>query len=904
MENEYYKRYEPFWGSWYIKRFIGAGSYGKVFEIEERDNFGNVYKGALKAITVPSSQDEIDELLAGMSKENVSTYFDDYVEGLNREIVLMSKLTGNSNIVSYQAHKAIRHDNGVGWDILIRMELLTPLNAYINANGPLDEQMVIKLGIDICKALEICKQYNVIHRDIKPANIFISETNNFKLGDFGIARIASESTGASTKAGTANYMAPEVFQGKKYTSNVDIYSLGIVMYQLLNANRLPLMPPYPKDISYKEREQALTQRLSGAPLPPPLNASALLVNIVLEACAPSPVDRYDSPTQMRQELEAIYNPDGRTFSLWPTLHYHVSEGGTLRTSSKSKLKELDLKIGEETNVTAVPDDDYEFSGWNDGLKEATRKDKASREHHIVITAEFSKKTSPPAPKTTCVASYIVSGPGVLSSGDGTSHTTLTLTVEEGASVSVTATPKVGYHFVRWSDGLTTANRVDKITKDNLNVAAIFEKKKKREKEKKKKKIVHYVIIVLIVWQLLGFVGFILSMFDSTNSSSSSASGSAISISSETTASSEEPDSTSVVERTGALIYCVEGGGTLSTSSASGLEELRLEDGEETKVTAVPDEGYEFSGWDDGVTDNVRKDETSEEDTVITAIFKKSDGPVVPDPTYYTATYAVSGSGTLKSGKTSGKTKLSLTVEEGKSVSVTAVPGANYHFVRWSDGSTNATRTDKNITSDLNITAVFEANPDPEPVPTPTPEPTKYTVQYTASGEGKIQDAKGNTHSTLSYTVTSSDAVSVAAVAASGYHFVKWSDGNTSATRTDRGFGGNVALTATFEKDAPPVSSVNWDYGNYGGGVVIYGYTSSSSISQLTIPSTLGGLPVVRIEKYAFSGRSEIHSVSIPSSVVEIGYNAFEGTGVSSVTVSASCSVDSTAFPSGCTVNRR
>lgn len=367
---------------------------------------------------------------------------------------------------------------------------------------------------------------------------------------------------------------------------------------------------------------------------------------------------------------------------------------------------------------------------------------------------------------------------------------------------------------------------------------------------------------------------------------------------------------SEVTAAGALIYSVEGGGTLSTSSASGLEELRLESGEETKVTAVPDEGYEFSGWDDGVTDNPRKDETSEEDTVITAIFKKSDGSVVPDPmpdpTYYIATYSVSGSGTLKSGKTSGKTKLSLTVEEGKSVSVTAVPGANYHFVRWSDGSTNATRTDKNITSNLNITAVFEANPDPEPVPTPIPEPTKYTVQYTASGQGSIQDVKGNPHSTLSYTVTSSDAVSVAAVAASGYHFVKWSDGNTSATRTDSGFSQNKTYTATFEQDAPSPSPtpVTWDYGDYGGGVVIYGYTSSSSISQLTIPSTLKGKSVVRIEKYAFSGRSEIHSVSIPSSVVEIGYKAFEGTGISSVTVSANCSVDSTAFPSGCAVNRK
>lgn len=367
---------------------------------------------------------------------------------------------------------------------------------------------------------------------------------------------------------------------------------------------------------------------------------------------------------------------------------------------------------------------------------------------------------------------------------------------------------------------------------------------------------------------------------------------------------------SEVTAAGALIYGVEGGGTLSTSSASGLEELRLESGEETNVTAVPDEGYEFSGWDDGVTDNPRKDETSEEDTIITAIFKKSDSSVAPDPTpdptYYTATYSVSGSGTLKSGKTSGKTKLSLTVEEGKSVSVTAVPSANYHFVRWSDGSTNATRTDKNITSNLNITAVFEANPDPEPVPTPTPEPTKYTVQYTASGQGSIRDAKGNPHSTLSYTVTSSDAVSVAAVAASGYHFVKWSDGNTSATRTDSGFSQDKTYTATFEQDAPSPSptTVTWDYGDYGGGIVIYGYSGSSSVSSLRIPSTINGKTVVKIDKYAFVGRSEVRSVSIPSSVTEIGSHAFYDTHITSVTISASCSVCDNAFPSNCTVTRQ
>ena len=329
MENEYYKRYEPFFGEWRIKRFIGAGSYGRVFEIERRDEFDTVYTGALKAVTIPSSQGELDEILAdGMDMNGASTYFRDYVKELNREIALMSKLKGHSNIVSYEDHKMFPHEDGVGWDILIRMELLTPITSYLKQNHTFTRREVIQLGMDLCKALEICQRYNIIHRDIKPANIFISETEDFKLGDFGVARIASASTGASTRAGTVNYMAPEVFKGEKYTSNVDIYSLGLVMYQLLNNNRMPLYPPYPQPITPSSRERAQAQRLSGAALPPPANAEGRLAEIVLKACAPDPAQRYDSPTVMRQALEAILYTEGEAKMIYP-------EGDTVPVPSTS-----------------------------------------------------------------------------------------------------------------------------------------------------------------------------------------------------------------------------------------------------------------------------------------------------------------------------------------------------------------------------------------------------------------------------------------------------------------------------------------------------------------------------------------------------------------------------------------
>ena len=329
MENEYYKRYEPFFGEWHIKRFIGAGSYGRVFEIERRDEFDTVYTGALKAVTIPSSQGELDEILAdGMDMNGASTYFRDYVKELNREIALMSKLKGHSNIVSYEDHKMFPHEDGVGWDILIRMELLTPITSYLKQNHTFTRREVIQLGMDLCRALEICQRYNIIHRDIKPANIFISETEDFKLGDFGVARIASASTGASTRAGTVNYMAPEVFKGEKYTSNVDIYSLGLVMYQLLNNNRMPLYPPYPQPITPSSRERAQAQRLSGAALPPPANAEGRLAEIVLKACAPDPAQRYDSPTVMRQALEAIRYTEGEAKMIYP-------EGDTVPVPSTS-----------------------------------------------------------------------------------------------------------------------------------------------------------------------------------------------------------------------------------------------------------------------------------------------------------------------------------------------------------------------------------------------------------------------------------------------------------------------------------------------------------------------------------------------------------------------------------------
>ena len=308
MDAEYYKKYEPVFGKWYITKQLGAGSYGKVFEIQRTDALdGTVYRGALKAITIPSSPEELQSVLDedGLDRQGASSYFRETVVALNREIALMNKVKGHSNIVSYEDHDVIEHTDGIGWDILIRMELLTPISQYFKQFDTIPRQAVQRLGIDLCRALEVCEKYSIIHRDIKPANIFISDTGDFKLGDFGVARTASASTGASTFAGTVNYMAPEVFRREKYTASVDTYSLGLVLYQLPPANRTPFYPPHPQPLTALAKERAHDRRLAGEPLPDPVNASGPLADILRKACAPVPADRFASPTEMRLALEAV-----------------------------------------------------------------------------------------------------------------------------------------------------------------------------------------------------------------------------------------------------------------------------------------------------------------------------------------------------------------------------------------------------------------------------------------------------------------------------------------------------------------------------------------------------------------------------------------------------------------------
>ena len=344
--------------TWIIKHKLGEGSYGRVFEIE-RSEFGQTYQAALKVITVPQSNSEIASVISeGMSVSQAETYFHGIVEDLVHEFAIMFKLKGTTNIVSCEDLRVLEHPDGIGWDILIRMELLHPLLPYVYQH-PMARRDIIKLGIDICKALELCQRYNIIHRDIKPENIFISDNGDYKLGDFGIARTIERTTSGLSKKGTYSYMAPEVYAGREYGFSVDTYSLGLVLYRMLNKNRGPFLPQPPEAITFSSREQALVRRISGEALPRPFYGEGRLGEIVLKACAFDPKDRYSSPQQLRQELEAILYkaqdaaliyPDGDELRLETNRYATETPHHSKRTDSDGKTESV--FSGSRTNTSS------------------------------------------------------------------------------------------------------------------------------------------------------------------------------------------------------------------------------------------------------------------------------------------------------------------------------------------------------------------------------------------------------------------------------------------------------------------------------------------------------------------------------------------------------------------------
>lgn len=304
---------------WKITEKLGSGTFGRVYLAEpaeddadfEDEDFFESEARAIKILQVPMNEEELAYCKEkNKSHEQQVAWMKGLVDQILEKVHLQQGLQDNDHIVKIYDCFVDEDPENLRWTIYISMELLEPLKEYMRRHL-FGEKEYLKLGIDLCDALQAMEEQQIIHRDIKPSNILVDENGNFKLADFGTSRKLSLESTMSIQ-GTRPFSAPEVVHQERPGASIDQYSLGISLYYLLNKGCFPFVDPGQEEFSQDDLDKAIQKRLMGERFPGPVDASEVLGRIICKACAWNPKERFKNAGHLRQTLEQYR--DGRTIT--------------------------------------------------------------------------------------------------------------------------------------------------------------------------------------------------------------------------------------------------------------------------------------------------------------------------------------------------------------------------------------------------------------------------------------------------------------------------------------------------------------------------------------------------------------------------------------------------------------
>lgn len=271
---------------------------GNRYEILEEAGNGGM-------ATVYKAKDHVlNRLVAVKVLKDEFTTDSDFIKRFNTEAQSAAGLS-HANIVSIYD---VGHEEENNLYYIV-MELVKgkTLKEIINRDGAISWKWAVNIAIQIAAALEVAHKNGIIHRDIKPHNIIITEDGVAKVTDFGIAKAVSNSTitAFGTTIGSVHYFSPEQAKGGITDAKSDLYSLGVVMYEMLTG-KVPFDADTPVSVALKHMQEEPVEPIEiNSEIPQAVN------DIVMKAMQKDPINRYQSATEMLHDLsEALKDPDG------------------------------------------------------------------------------------------------------------------------------------------------------------------------------------------------------------------------------------------------------------------------------------------------------------------------------------------------------------------------------------------------------------------------------------------------------------------------------------------------------------------------------------------------------------------------------------------------------------------
>lgn len=270
---------------------------------------------------------------------------DEFIERFNTEAQSAAGLT-HPNIVSIYD---VGEDKGCHYIVMEYIDGIT-LKEYIKKKGKIPCREAAYIAEQICAALEAAHEKNIVHRDIKPHNIMITSDNRVKVTDFGIARASTNATMqvGDSILGSVHYISPEQARGGYVDCKSDIYSLGIVLYEMLTG-KVPFESDSPVAVAMKHLEER--------PVPPceiDPEIPAELQEIVMKAISKETRNRYQTITSMKSDLEAIM----------PRLPGDDEE----RVPQEIEPAEQEPRSDEAVPAEEADDEDYDDDGGEENPK--------------------------------------------------------------------------------------------------------------------------------------------------------------------------------------------------------------------------------------------------------------------------------------------------------------------------------------------------------------------------------------------------------------------------------------------------------------------------------------------------------------------------------------------------------